>query len=139
MRWSSACCSAKCWWAICAAWDGPISNPGSAPTSASLRKSCSPPTSKPASSRPSQPALSAVVLVTGIGVATFFGVRNIIRANTVAPFNKEINTYLGNGVPPGDELNKMRSKINGKILPIHVKTREVDYVFFDLPDDLRPA
>jgi hypothetical protein len=83
-----------------------------------------------------------VVILIGIGVASFFGIRYMIRSNTVAPFNKQINNYLSGGVPPaGGNPNdpNQRQKVKGKILPVDVEKKEVDWVYFDLPDEVRPA
>lgn len=79
-----------------------------------------------------------VVILIGISVATFFGIRSIIRSKTVAPFNQQINTYMGGGVPAANEPNRPPAKVKGKIIPIDVKAREIDYVYFDMPDDIRP-
>lgn len=83
-----------------------------------------------------------VVIVIGLCVGGYFGVRSIIRANTVAPFNKQIASYVGNGVPgpgPANNPNKGTGKIKGKVIPIDMTANTVDYIYFDLPDELRPA
>jgi len=76
-----------------------------------------------------------VVILIGTGVATFFGVRNIIRANTVAPFQKELDTYLS-GAGIGFSSNAARTA-RGKIITVDAGKRAIDYVYFDLPDEMR--
>ena len=85
-----------------------------------------------------------VVIVIGIIVASFFGIRSIIRANTVAPFKNDLNAYLKLGAagparPPGPVATVVTGKNRGKIIPVDVKDNAIDYVYFDLPDELRPA
>jgi hypothetical protein len=87
---------------------------------------------------------SRLLLIAGIGGAAlmllllilvivgFFVGRSIHRSSRLAPFRKNMDQYLA--APPEGGGNDTYEK--GKILPIDAKARDVDSIYFDLPDDV---
>jgi hypothetical protein len=86
--------------------------------------------------------LCVPLAVIGVVVGTFFGIRAIIRANTVAPFKKHIEGYMAGGEPAPANPNALKKEImkpKGKMIPVDVGEKAIDYIYFDLPGELRPA
>src|SRR5262245_30796732 len=87
------------------------------------------------------------IIVAGVGVYFWD------RSNKVSPFNKRINEYAVTfapaspqpaanppGMPPGPNMPAPLSGgyIVGKVVPVDMKNKpEVDWIYFDLPDDLK--
>jgi hypothetical protein len=89
-----------------------------------------------------------ILIVIGICVGIFFGVQAILRANAVAPFQKDLDGYLAlNNVGPPVEpclgpsgpLPRWQTigKVRGQMITVDVKAKGIDYFYFDLPDELR--
>jgi len=69
------------------------------------------------------------------GVAGFFGVRMILRANKVKPFKEHLETYTKNVDQREKEFTS--KKPIGKCITVDMEKNEVDHLYFDLPDDLQ--
>ncbi len=82
-----------------------------------------------------------VVLLIGLGVGSFFGIRAIVRANKVAPFKPNIDSYVALAIPAGTPSPKgppsAQGKVKGRMITVDQDKREINYVYFDLPDELR--
>src|SRR5438105_11661091 len=80
----------------------------------------------------------SIVVVIALGVAGFFGVRSHQRAAAVKPFKEHIDSYLkgvkgpGPGAPGG-----LNGKIGNKLITVDTGEKEIDYLYFDLPEDRR--
>jgi hypothetical protein len=76
-----------------------------------------------------------VVAAIALVVGGFFGVRSIVRARAVAPFKPHVAAYLTQpaGAPPADG----KAAIKGKVITVDRKGQEVDYLYFDLPEEMR--
>jgi hypothetical protein len=77
-----------------------------------------------------------ILLLVGGGVAVYFA----IRYSQVGEFNKRINEYTTT-FPPAQTIVDPGSQggyIVGKVITVDMKNKpEVDWVYFDLPDDLK--
>lgn len=75
-----------------------------------------------------------LVGVVAVGVAGFFGVRSMIRAKKVKPFETHLDAYMkeskGMEPTPGQ-------KLAGKLITVDINERKIDYLYFDLPDNMR--
>jgi hypothetical protein len=91
-----------------------------------------------------------ILLVIGLGVGGFFGIRYLARESELGPFNDHITEYLSaadpgaaNPVvpnPPGaGQPANQGAYIKGKVIPVDVKSKSVDWLFYDLPPKLQPA
>jgi hypothetical protein len=69
------------------------------------------------------------------GVAGFFGVRHLMRANRVKPFKEHLTTYTQNVDQKEKEFTSKQPI--GKCITVDMESREVDHIYFDLPDELR--
>jgi hypothetical protein len=78
-----------------------------------------------------------VVAVIAAGVGGFFGVRSMVRASKVKPFKEHLAEYtkpVAAGLPGQPVGSK---KMAGKCVTVDMDSKEVDYVYFDLPEELR--
>jgi hypothetical protein len=81
------------------------------------------------------------LLVIGLGIGGFFLFRYWIRQADLGAFNAKIKEYIGSGAgafPGGPGQGQVGSIKGKKVLPVDVKAKEVDWVYYDLPDPLRP-
>jgi hypothetical protein len=80
----------------------------------------------------------SIVVVIALGVAGFFGVRAHQRAQAVKPFKEHVDTYikLDKGQFPGGP-GGLGGKIGNTLVTVDVGEREIDYAYFDLPEDRR--
>jgi hypothetical protein len=76
-----------------------------------------------------------LVGVVAAGVAGFFGVRLLLRANKVKPFKEHLATYTQPINQPEKEFTS--KKPIGKCVTVDMEKNEVDSIYFDLPDELR--
>jgi len=75
-----------------------------------------------------------------LGVVGFFCVRSIVRANKVKPFKQHIDAYAQpakNEGPGKGDPQALLGKVNGKVITVDLEKKEIDYLYFDLPNDLR--
>jgi hypothetical protein len=80
----------------------------------------------------------AGVIVLALG--GFFGVRAMVRANKVKPFKEHIPSYVQQPKarrPDPARPQPAAGKISGKLITVDVQDQSIDYLYFDLPDDLR--
>jgi hypothetical protein len=75
------------------------------------------------------------LLVIGLGVGGFFGIRYLARQGELGPFNDQIGDYTAPAARAKDET----AYVKGKVIPVNLKSKDVDWLYYDLPDDLRPA
>jgi len=81
----------------------------------------------------------SVVVLIALGVGGFFGVRSIIRSNKIGPFKPKIESYVSltnPGLVPGGQ-DPPPGKVKGRMITVDADKREIDYIYFDLPDELR--
>jgi hypothetical protein len=71
--------------------------------------------------------LLLILLIVGIFVG-----RSFYRSSRLAPFRQNMDKYLADH-PQGGEAPGWKT---GKILPIDEKAKDVDPIYFDLPDDV---
>src|SRR5262245_25793123 len=95
------------------------------------------------------------ILVIGAGVGGYFGIDYLVKSSKVKPFNNRIAEYsaaftrvapvppdpnLGGFNPPMPGGNSPGGYVVGKVIPIDMKAKpEVDWIYFELPADLKPA
>jgi hypothetical protein len=77
-------------------------------------------------------AFWGLIAVIALGVLGFFGVRYLIRSRKLAPFNEQMAAYTAQ-VSPTPRPGPLR----GKIIPVDVDKKEVDGLYWDMPEDLR--
>ncbi len=77
-----------------------------------------------------------ILLAAGLGVGGFFGIRYLVRQGELGPFNDKIGEYMAPAKPKAPEDNPY---VKGKVIPVNLKSKDVDWLYYDLPDDLRPA
>lgn len=73
-----------------------------------------------------------VIGVIALGVAGFFGVRHLIRGRKLAPFKEQMAAYTAQ---PKGEAKEM--PLRGKIIPIDIDKKEVDDIYWEMPEDMR--
>jgi len=78
----------------------------------------------------------SIVVVIALGVAGFFGVRSHQRAQAVKPFKEHIDSYL-KGVKAPVGPGGPNGKIGNKLITVDTGEKEIDYLYFDLPEDRR--
>src|SRR5262249_1488194 len=76
------------------------------------------------------------LLVIGLGVGGFFGIRYLARQGELGPFNDQIADYTA---PATRGAPNKSAYLKGKVVPVNLKSKDVDWLYYDLPDDLRPA
>jgi hypothetical protein len=80
-----------------------------------------------------------ILLVIGLGVGGFFGARYLLRESELGPFNEHVQEYLSAANPPaGGQPNNQAAYIKGKVIPVNVKSKDVDWLYYDLPPSLKP-
>jgi hypothetical protein len=80
--------------------------------------------------------LLLILLVIGLGVGGFFGIRYLARQGELGPFNDQINDYTAPAARVGKEESPY---VKGKVIPVNLKSKDVDWLYYDLPDNLRPT
>lgn len=89
----------------------------------------------------------AIICVVGmLSVVGFFAGRSIIRSHVPARFEKDLEAYvaLAPAVPPEGlqrlfraQVRGITGRIKGKMVVVNSSERNIDGLYFDLPDDLR--
>src|SRR4051812_4829640 len=77
-----------------------------------------------------------IVVLIGLGIGGFFLVRSMVRSNKVKPFNEHLSSYLEQAKGPAGGA-KPGQPIQGKFITVDMDAREIDYFYFDLPEELR--
>jgi hypothetical protein len=77
-----------------------------------------------------------VILAIGVCVGGFFGFQAIVRANAVAPFNKDLASYL---VLNNAGRSAGAAKVKGKMITVDINSKAIDHLYFDLPEELRAS
>ncbi len=73
-----------------------------------------------------------LVVVTG----GYFGIRAMVRSNHLKPFEPKVDEYLAKPVASKERPD---ARHKGKIIPVNVKEKEIDSLYWDLPEGLRAA
>jgi hypothetical protein len=78
-----------------------------------------------------------IVAAVAVGIGGFFLIRHLSRAAVLDPFNAKINDYIN--VAPKQRADPGPPALKGKVIPVDLGEKAVDWLYFDLPDDLRPT
>jgi hypothetical protein len=85
--------------------------------------------------------LSVIVLVLFVTIAgcvgAFFGIRYLWRQNDLKAFNTRLDEYIASAQQ--SKPTPGRVTVKPKILPVDVTGKKVDWLYYDLPDPIRPA
>jgi hypothetical protein len=79
-----------------------------------------------------------IVAMLALGVGGFFGIRSVVRSNTIKPFNDHLAEYMVEAKAPADAGGAPRS-CGAKMITVDMTEREIDYFYFDLPDEYRAS
>src|SRR5947209_4175641 len=79
-----------------------------------------------------------IVILIGTGIGGFFLVRSMVRASKLKPFKEDLAGYLEQSKAPGGPGQGAQGAVKGKLITVDMDDRDFDYIYFDLPDDLRP-
>jgi hypothetical protein len=80
----------------------------------------------------------------GLGVASFYSVRSIVRMRQASVFNQQIDRFLVEPNKPSGEGRDSQTAPTppaarvGKLLPINLTTQRVDDILFELPLAMQP-
>jgi hypothetical protein len=77
----------------------------------------------------------SIVAVIALGIGGFFGVRSYQRAQTVKPFKAQLADYLKDAKAGAG--GGLANKIGNKLITVDLGDKEIDYIYFDLPEDRR--
>src|SRR5439155_22217449 len=58
-------------------------------------------------------------------------------ASKVKPFAAHLDSYMQEAKGPQPSGEAITRQVGGKLITVDMDKREVDYLYFDLPDDLR--
>jgi hypothetical protein len=92
--------------------------------------------------------LAIMVAAVVLGFAGVFAGRGISRATVAARFDKDLPAYAAllpalppnsGGQSPQNLPSRVTGKVKGKIVVVNVNEREIDDLYFALPDDLRAS
>jgi hypothetical protein len=79
-----------------------------------------------------------VVLVIGVSVGGFFGIRYLIRQSQLSAFTQRINEYTAQ--PAGVAPPELGAYVVGKIIPVDMRdSKKIDWLYYDLPGELQPS
>jgi hypothetical protein len=79
--------------------------------------------------------IKLLMVVCGIvAVLGYLGVKSMVKASQVKPFENHLSEYVS--VPELKDATES-PYIAGKIIPIDTKNKEVDDVYFELPENLK--
>src|SRR5262245_29904433 len=76
-----------------------------------------------------------VLVVIGLSVAGYLWIDQTTKAHTVAPFEERLTEFTSMTAPPTREFRDGDAKPG--MITIDWKNRKVDYIYFDLPRELR--
>jgi len=81
--------------------------------------------------------LLILLLITLVSApVVWFVHREMLRWAIVASFEPHIGSYL-TGVPPDDGVESPPDFLHGRMVVVNRDTRQIDPMFFELPDDVR--
>ena len=80
----------------------------------------------------------------GLGVASFYSVRSIVRMRQAGVFNQHIDRFLVEPKPSAEGPDSQAGPTQptarvGKLLPINMVTQRVDDILFELPLAMQPT
>jgi len=78
----------------------------------------------------------SVVGIIAVATGGYFGIRAIVRSNHLKPFQPKVDEYLAR---PVASRESPAARHKGKIIPVNVKEKEIDSLYWDLPEELRAA
>jgi hypothetical protein len=77
------------------------------------------------------------VMLIALVAVVLFGINVIRRSNKVAPFEPYLEGYIALDNPAVTGPLQPEGKIDGRMVTINLDTRQLDYAYFDLPEELQ--